>query len=392
MTPPGDRSDQPTERGIGGGRRRRGLQSGPPPVSRRGLVLVGLLGGLALIVSGAALVLTLTRPTPTAEGSCRLVAWDALPAGSALPPGWTISASGFYTDGYGASFTGPAASGTQAATPAMNVRVSCYGTDGHAAIVRSHSSDLALGGTDTPFADLGDEAVATVDASGTTTSVYVRDGQLVASIAAQGMSPDDLEQAAAAIDDAMASAEASAAESAPAGPTAAGVATVPSAPPSEEPTPTPTDAHAFADLEALLPSTVDGTPMSTQSTTASDALSGDPSGDALLQWLTAAGKAPTDLEIAAAYDPTSTVDADFTAFRVKGIAAANLRQAVLESWLGATGSGITTTNKTIGGKAVVAIDYADGGALDYVYEQGDVVVILSSSDPALVARILSGVK
>jgi hypothetical protein len=391
MTPPRDRSDQPTERGISGGRLRGGPQPARPG-SRRGLALVGLLGGLALIVSGAAIVLILTRPAPVAEGSCRLVAWDAQPAGSELPSGWTISASGFYTDGYGASFAGPAASGAQAATPAMNVRVSCYGTDGHAAIVRSHSSDLALGGTDIPFADIGDEAVATVDASGTTTSVYLRQGQLVASIAAQGMSPDDLEQAAVAIDDAMASAEAKAAAGPPSEPAGGGVGTAPSAPASEEPTPTPTDAHAFTDLEALLPSSVDGTPMSTQSTTASDALSGDPSGNALLQWLTAAGKTPGDLEIAAAYDPTSTVDADFTAFRVKGIAAANLRQAVLESWLGANASGITTTNKTIGGKAVVAIDYGDGGALDYVYQQGDVVVILSSSDAALVERILSVVK
>ena len=58
----------------------------------------------------------------------------------------------------------------------------------------------------------------------------------------------------------------------------------------------------------------------------------------------------------------------------------------------ADASGITTTNKTIGGKQVLAIDYGDQGALDYVYEQGDAVVILSSSDPALVEKVLSGLK
>ena len=77
---------------------------------------------------------------------------------------------------------------------------------------------------------------------------------------------------------------------------------------------------------------------------------------------------------------------------MQGIAPAKLRQELVASWLGANASGITTTNKTIGGKQVLAIDYGDQGALDYVYEQGDAVVILSSSDPALVEKVLSGLK
>lgn len=391
MTSPRDPADRPAERGIGGGRKPRPPAPTPRPTSPA-LIVVGLLSGLALVIAGAALFVTLTRPAPAAEGSCRTVAWDALPTSDMLPEGWTISGSGFYSDGYGASFSGPAASGTQAA-PALNVRVSCYGTDGHLAVTRSHTSDLALGGTDVPFSDIGDEALATVDASGTTTSVYIRRGLLVASIAAQAVSSADLEEAAAAIDDAMVEAEATAAESAPADANETDEGAVPSDEnATDEPEPTEPELHSFPDLEALLPKTVDGTPLSAQSTTATEALSGDPTSEALFQWLTDNGKTSDDLEFAEAYDLTSTVDADFTALRVKGIAAAKLRQELLASWLGATASGVTTTNKTIGGKAVLTIDYGDGGALDYVLEQGDVVLILSSSEPAAIERILSGLK
>ena len=390
---PADVAARPNERGAGGGRRRRRQPEGTGTSSSSPLIVVALLSGLALVVGGAALFMTLTKPAPVAEGSCRTIAWNALPASDALPTGWSITASGFYTDGYGASFSGPAASGTQTTPPALNVRVSCFGSDGHLAVTRSHDSDLALGGSDLPFSDIGDEALATVDSSGTTTSVYVRRGPLVASIAAQGMASTDLEQAVSAIDDAMVTAEANVAESAPPQATSSDLGALPSdSLASDVPEPTATEAHAYPALEEILPKTVDGTALSSQSTTATDALSGDPTSDALFSWLSTNGKQPNDLEIAEAYDPTSTVDADFTAFRVQGIAPAELRQELVASWLGANASGITTTNKTIGGKQVLAIDYGDQGALDYVYEQGDAVVILSSSDPALVEKVLSGLK
>ena len=386
MTSPRDPLQRPPERGPGGGR--RPPRPVPPPRTvSNALIAVGLLGAIALVVAAAALYFTLTRPTPVAEGACRTVAWDALPTNDALPEGWTVTGSGFYTDGYGASFSGPVASGAQAA-PALNVRVSCFGTDGHLAVTRSHDADLSLGGTDVPMSGLGDEVLATRDASGTTTSIYIRNGRLVASIAAQGMSSDDLDAAAGAIDDAMALAEANAAESAP--PQANGNTS--SAEPTDVPEPTPTEAHGFPDLEALLPKTINGVNLLVESTTATDALGGDPSVDPLFAWVTESGKKPDDLETAQAYDLDGNIDAEFTAFQLKGIAPDKLRQELLQTWLGATESGITQSNKTIGGKSVLVIDYGDQGALDYVFEQGEAVIILSSSDPTLVESILSGMK
>jgi hypothetical protein len=365
----------------------------------RGLIVVGTIGGLALIVALFALFVTATRPTPAPESACRTIAWNAVPASGSLPAGWTINGSGFYTDGYGASLSGPTPSGTPATGPAMNVRVSCYGDDGHLVVRRSHDSDLAVGGTDVPFADIGDEALATEDSTGTTTSVYIRRGPLVASIAAQGMSPDELTQAATAVDDAMVAAEAKTPQ--PGGSTAqpsipaASIdqGTIPSdAPASDVPEPTPTEAHAFKDLEAILPKSVDGTALSAQSTTGTDVLVGDPSSTDLLAWITSNGKKSSDLEVAEAFDPTNSVDIDITAVKLNGVAPATLRQELLKTWLGASASGITTRTTSVGGKSVLVIDYGDQGALDYVFEQGGAVVILSSSDAALAGRVVSTFK
>lgn len=393
MTSPREPVQRPVERVIGS-RNRRQQQQSPPRSTNNVLTAVALLAVLALVVAGAALFVSLTKPgpapSPAAQGSCRTVAWDALPTNDMLPEGWTISGSGFYTDGFGASFAGPAASGAQSA-PALNLRVSCYGTDGHLAVTSSHASDLALGGTDVPFSDIGDEVLASQDASGTTTSVYIRRGVLVASIAAGGMSSGDLEETALAIDDAMIEALAVAAASASPGAQATDEEPLPSDG-EESIEPEPTEAHAFLALEALLPKIADGNPLSSQSTVGTEAMGGDPSADPLFQWLADNGKKPEDIEYAEAYDPSSTVDVDVIGIRVNGIPAATLRQKLLETWLQATASGITTSNTTIAGKAVVKIDYGDGGSIDYVFERGDAVLILSSADPALVERVLSTLK
>ncbi len=391
-TPPDPVAERPPERGIGGGRKRRKIQA-PPRKDGNGLLIVGLLSALALVVGGFALYLIATRPaTPAAAStaSCRTIAWESLPDNDALPEGWTVTGSGFYTDGYGASFSGPVASGSPA--PVINVRVSCYGSDGHLAVTRSHDADLAVGGTDVPFADVGDEALATKDRTGTTTSVYVRRGQLVASIASQGVSADDLEEAAGAIDDAMDTAESAVAEASPgAEPNASDEGEVPTDELGTD-VPDETPTHTFPELEAILPKTVEGAPFVSESTTATEVMSGDPSGEALFQWLTQNGKTSDQLEFADSSDPTGTVDADFTALRVDGIAAAKLRAELIATWLSADTTGVTPVNKTIGGKPVQVIDYGDGGSIDYVFDQGDAVIVLSSSDPAVVEKVLAGFK
>lgn len=365
------------------------------------MLIVGLLAGLALVVAGTSLLVSMSKSSPSSATasptpSCRTVAWNALPPGDTLPEGWTVSGSGFYTDGYGAQLTGPTASGAQAA-PVLNVRVSCYGSDGHIVLTRSHEADLAAGGTDVPFAGIGDEALAAKDASGTTTSVYFRRGQLVASLAAQGVTSDDLDQVAGAIDDAMLAAGETAALDNPTAepgatdePAASDEGAIPSdAGASDAPEPL---THTFPALEAILPDAIDGTPLTHESSTATDVMSGDPSADALFQWLTDNGKTSDQLEFATAYDANSTIDASLTAIRVNGIAAAKLRDELIKTWLSGSGSAATTSTKKIGGKTVTVVDYHDQGSPDYIVDHGDAVIIVASSDPALAEKVVASIK
>ena len=387
VSDPRDPRDRPDERGPGGGRRRRRRPTSERPQTNQGLVAIAIVSLAALVLGGAALFLTLTRPAPVTGDNCRSIAWASLPTSDVLPDGWTITASGFYTDGYGAALSGPTASG-QTTAPAINVRVSCYGADSHEAVTRSHANDLAQGGTDVTFADIGDETVATQDAAGSTTSVYIRRGSLVASVAAtQAVDPTDLEDAASAIDDAMVGAEAGAASASGAPSDALA---------SDEPIgtdePSPTESHVAPELEALLPTTIDAAPLSIESTTGTTALGDDEASQDLLQSLSSVGKTGDDLLVAEAFDPSDTVDVDVIAFEVKGVKGADLRQFVLKSWLTAAGSGVSTSTSTIAGRSVTAIDYGDEGSKDYVYESGDAVISLTTSDPTVVAKVVAGTK
>ena len=178
-----------------------------------------------------------------------------------------------------------------------------------------------------------------------------------------------------------------------AAPTPTSIGDVPSdAGSSNVPEPNATDSHDFPALEAVLPKTVDGTALSTLSTTGAETLAGDPTNDGLFRWLTTVGKASKDLEFAEAYDPTSTVDADIIGLRANGIAVAQLRDELVKSRLATDAAGITRTDKTVGGKAVVVMEYVDQGFVDYVFEHGDAVLVLTTSDPALAERVLSSLK
>jgi hypothetical protein len=55
---------------------------------------------------------------------------------------------------------------------------------------------------------------------------------------------------------------------------------------------------------------------------------------------------------------------------------------VLESWLSATGAGVTTSTTTLAGEAWEVIDYGDEGTKDYVRVEGEDVIVITTSDPA----------
>ena len=104
------------------------------------------------------------------------------------------------------------------------------------------------------------------------------------------------------------------------------------------------------------------------------------------------GKTGDDVQIAEAFDPNGTVDADIIAFRVPGLGAPALHAALTESWTAAGASGVTTTTQTIAGVKVTVIDYGDGSSKDYVWEKGDAVLDLLTSDPTIVDKVVAAAK
>ena len=142
------------------------------------------------------------------------------------------------------------------------------------------------------------------------------------------------------------------------------------------------------DLEAALPHSINGTPFTTQSLTGTDAIGTDPASTALAASIKGFGKTPADFQVAEAYDDSNTIAVTVIGFRLTGVDATKLRQAIIASWLAAAASGVTTAPQTIAGKAVIAVDYGDGGPLDYVYVKGSTVFDVSTGDPGLAASVL----
>jgi hypothetical protein len=366
--------------------------------SRRIVLVIGIASLVALILAGAALVLTLVRGGPAATSdSCRSLAWAALPDETTLPAGWSLANSGFYSDGYSTSFVGPLPSDTTTPQSSIFVRLNCLGSDDLLAMTRSHDAGLAAGSTEVPFAKLGDQSFALQDATGGTT-VYFRQSGIVAYLVADStVTPTELQQAATAVDLAITGAAASGGGLGSAGATPPGGVIVlgspgPSSAPGSSvgpaPTPTSTPSHAVPALEAVLPHTISGTPFTTQSLTGTDAIGTDAASVALAASIKSFGKVPADFQVAEAYDDTGTIQVTVIGFRLTGVDATKLRQAIIASWMVAAGSGVTQANATVGGKAVVKVDYADGGPLDYVYVQGTTVFDVSTSDTSLAATVL----
>jgi hypothetical protein len=367
-----------------------------PVPSRRTVFVVAILSVVAIVLAGAALIVTVLRPGAAASAdSCRALSWASLPDPSTLPAGWTLAGSGFYSDGYSTSLVGPAATSTTTTTPSIYVRLNCLGADDHLALTRSHDAAVAAGATDLTFAKLGDESFAHQDATGGATVYFRRSGIVTYLVAAASVTPSELQQAATAVDLAIAAASASGGSGilgtprpAPSGGVAvASPGPLASSGPGASPEPSP--SHAVPALEALLPHTVSGTPFSSQSLTGTDALGTDAASVALAASIKGFGKLPADFQVAETYDATGTVALTVIGFRVVGIDGVRVRQAIIASWLVAAASGMTTTPATIGGKALIKVDYGDGGPLDYVYVSGQTVFDVSTADTTLAATVLA---
>jgi len=374
----------------------QGASSGEAPRVRRPaptrpeLRWIVALCVVAIVLSVGAIGFSLLRGGGQADQACRDEAWNALPDGTGLPDGWTVAAGNFYVDGAGTSFVGPTPSDGSAPTT-LYLQVTCYGDAAHQALTRSHDSAIAAGGSDVAMINLGDESVATEDPSNGSTTVYVRQGGLLAILVApSALDEAVLEQAARAVDAGLSSAASTAARPSPtirphpSTPIGAG-----SAEPSASDEPSATPAHVVPDLEKLLPATAGGVALTKQSILGTTGLGGDPSSEALLAAIDGFGKKPADFQIAAGYDETGVTDLQLFAFRLAGVKGSVLGQAIVDSYQVGVASGVTATRVTISGKAVTHISYDDASSDDYVYVHGDIVYDVGTTDPDLAAGALA---
>ena len=374
----------------------------PAPSSRTArtalrLAVVALLGAAVGIVIGAAALLG------GGQGSCREAAWASVPAAADLPAGWTVGASQVSVDSVTTRLAGPAPADATAEQPIVYSMVSCYGADATAGLDRSRDAARAAGETVVERPDLGDAGFAIESVSSGTTAVFFRRGDLVAYVAPSStVAAEDLgvveTAVATAADRAVRGVAApgtaqppSASPGASAAPTASVGAPTASAAPSESPaaaaSPSPSPTAAAPELLALLPDAVAGTALTSDSANGADVLGTDAASRAFVATLRTLGKTTADLQIAQAYDETGSLDVYLLAFRVPGLSGAKLAPVVMSTWLLADSPGVTASTVTLGGKAMTAIDYGDGGSLSYVYPTGEAVVVIQTTDSALAGEV-----
>jgi len=366
---------------------------------RRAIFLSVALSGLAAVIAVGALALALSRGS--GQGECATVAWGAIPEARALPAGWSMVSNRVFIDNLSTTLLGPAPSGATQAS-AVYVSLSCYGSDGATAFRRAHDGALAAGASDVSFASLGDESFAVHSAPSSNTTVFIRHGALVADLTAP-VSVDDATLAAIArvIDAGMLRALSGVAPPsvAPAAVRSAAPVSTGSSIPSAQPAasgavPAPSQAaasHVSPDLEAVLPHVVGSTTFTSQSILGTDALKSDAASQALVASLEKLDKTPADLEIAEAQDTSGTFKAYLFAYRVRGVTAAVLGKAVVDSLLVDASSAPKESQVTLAGHAVTKLLYASGSGV-YLYDLADAVIAIETPDESLASLVLALLK
>ncbi len=378
--------------------RRQSQGPGTASTTGRAIVLTAILSVVATAIAAGALFVAARGPDAS---GCTTVAWKALPDGAALPAGWSMESNRIFVDNLSTALSGPLPSGSSQ-QPAVFSSVSCYEGTAGLALRRAHEGALAAGATDVGFPTLGDELFYVSSADGSTTTLDIRRGALIADLTAStSVDRATLESIGRTIDAAMVRALAVSADASPvAQPSpiprpsdaAAGAAT-PSAPPSS-PAPSGSAAppsHAAPDLEKLLPAAVGGNPLATQSVLGSTALGTSAASQALVASLQKLGKTAADLQIAGGYDPAGTLDLSMFAYRVPGLDAAPLAQALIASQLSNTAAGAESSTITIAGHPLTKISYSKGPPV-YFYTLNGVVYAIQTGDTSLVANVISLLK
>jgi hypothetical protein len=153
-------------------------------------------------------------------------------------------------------------------------------------------------------------------------------------------------------------------------------------------TPPDVPSHDVPELEAFLPSQVNGTALDSQSVTGDDGLIGsDEWSTAMTTFLTGVSKTAKDLQYAFGSDPAQGIDISVGVYRVVGVDANALRDALVQGWK-ALAPEVKISNVTLDGKIVIKGDDGADYPFSYLYVSGTVAYEIYTSDESLVTATL----
>jgi hypothetical protein len=341
---------------------------------------------IAVVIAVVGLGLAAWRALAPSGGGCQQVAWDATPRAKDLPGGWSIQASQYDVLRKSMTLTGAVPADESTGQAVIYATITCYPDGAAESVTRSADAATAAGQVVTKRDDLGDQAFSAIDQSNAE-FLQLRHGNVVVYLAASGdANPTEVDIVASAYDKALGG---------DGGVIAVGTPDTGSPEPSDDLGAAPSEeaeaseSPAAPELESLLPTTIGDLTMAVESQTGSTALTDDQGGGPIVAALRAAGAQPDDLHLADAYDDSGTSDLLVSALSVRGMDAKALKAFVLDSWLQASGTGVTREQAKVGGRDVTRVDYGGGGIIHYVLPGAGAVYIVSTSDKDIAAQALA---
>ena len=149
------------------------------------------------------------------------------------------------------------------------------------------------------------------------------------------------------------------------------------------------DTHDAVAMESLLPTTLSGSAMLIQSWNGDGVLADDPWSASMTAFLTASCKLPADLHVAQSYDPNEALDASVGVYKVDGVGATALRDALIEAWKGDYPD-MKVSQVTLGGKEITKGDFGADSPTSYLWIHGDEVYDIETSDETIATAALAG--
>jgi hypothetical protein len=335
---------------------------------------------LALVLAIVGVGLAASRFLVAGGATCQEGAWDVRPATDDLPAGWTVSAGQFDINRQQVTLLGPLPEDETSAQAVVYTTITCFPQGAADAVARSEEASRDAAQLVVPRDDLSDGGFSATDESGATFTQFRADSIVVYLAASGDASPAEVDTIASAFDKALGGDGGAIAVGTPDPGIVAPSDGLESAGPSEE---VPSLGAVAPELEARLPTAVADLTLTVDSALGTDVFGEDSSSRAIIAALRSEGKTPADVTLAQAYDETEGADLSILAVEVDGLAQDKTQAIMLDSWLAASGAGVTREPQTIAGREFIVVDYGDEGTKDYVLAEDGAVIIITTASPEL---------